>query len=299
MFANQTTRNKQGKGIIGSDETLTVKKDGFKTSIVLATIAAFFIFAASFSQGIAVASQTMPTPTLTPASTLHQTITHAANPESAYLRLNFTEFGYSAVGKYCSDMPIAKTMTLCNYTTPSYSGKIMRINIFLVGSSEVSRVRAVIFANEPNVDFPSGGEPVALSFESLNVTSISGQWYNFTMDYSASPNTVYWLGYYSDNLTHYFFDESNSSITVTSQSRDGATTWLPVGWSHQGKTAMSIYTLYTYDNSSSSKMATQTNSANYQSTQSYWDAVFVLLIISGETAILLPVKNKRKIVSAR
>jgi hypothetical protein len=257
-----------------------------------------FIFVALFSQGTEVASQTlMPTPTLTPASTLNQTIEPVVIPELIPSQSNFTNFAYSAIGKYSSNMPIANTFTLCNYTTPSHSGKIMKISIFLAGVSEVSHLRAVIFANEPNVNFPQGGAPIALSSETLNVSSVSGQWYNFTMNYSASPNTVYWLGYYSDNLTYYSFDESNSSITVTSQPKDGTSAWLPVGWSYQGKTTMSLDALYAYANPGSTIIVPQSNSAIHQSTQSYWDAVFVLLIIGGETAILLPRQIKKTNIS--
>jgi hypothetical protein len=268
---------------------LRIKKWGLKTNVVLALLVMSFIFAAWFSQGTEVASQTlMPTPTLTPASTLDQTIEPVVTPELIPSQSNFTNFAYSAIGKYCSNMPIANTFTLCNYTTPSHSGKIMKISIFLVGVSEVSHVRAAIFANEPSVNFPQGAEPIALSFETFNVSSVSGQWYNFTMNYSATPNTVYWLGYHSDNLTYYFFDESNSSITVTSQPNDGTSAWLPVGWAYQGKTTMSLDALYTYANPESTIITTQPNSAIQQSNQSYSDAVFVLLIIGGETAILLP-----------
>ena len=274
---------------------MTVKKGGLKTGVILAMLVMSFIFAASLSREIEVTGQSFtPTPTLTSASTLNQTLEPIATPELTHSPLNSTEFAYSAIGKYSSDIPIAKTITLCNYTTPPHSGKIMQISIYLVGTSEVSHVRAVIFGNEPNVNFPQGGEPIAQSLETFNVAPVPGQWYNFTMNYSASPNTVYWLGYYSDNLTHYFFDESNSSITVTSQPKDGTSIWLPVGWAYQGKTTMSLYALYAYANPNPAATDTQLNSVIHQSTQSYWDAVFVLLIIGGETAIVLRSQAQKK-----
>ena len=277
---------------------MRAKKWKLKTYIVLVLLVTSFIFAVSFSQGIEVAGQTLPTPTLTPTSTLNQTIEPVATPKLTSYS-NVTSFAYSTIGNFCSENPVAKTITLCNYTSPSQSGKITKISIFLVGDSEVSHVKAVIFANEPNVDFPQGGEPIAQSFETFNVSPVSGQWYNFTMDYSASANTVYWLGYYSDNLTNYFFDESNSSITVTSQPKDGTSNWLPVGWSYQGKTSMSLDAQYAYTNPNSTIISAQPNPTVHQSNQSYndWDPVFVLLIICGETVILLPVKHKRKTTS--
>ncbi len=94
----------------GLDKTLRIKKWGLKTNVVLAMLVTSFIFAASFSQGTEVASQTlMPTPTPTPALTLNQTIEPVATPELTPSYSNFTNFAYSAIGKYCSNNPIAKT----------------------------------------------------------------------------------------------------------------------------------------------------------------------------------------------
>ena len=275
---------------------MRTKNWGLKTTVVLAMLVTSFIFAALLAQSTEVAGQTLPTPTLTPTSTLNQAIEPVATPKLTSSYSNLTSFAYSTIGNYRSENPVAKTITLCNYTTPSQSGKITKISIFLVGDTEVSHVKAVIFANEPNVDFPQGGEPIAQSFETFNVSPVSAQWYNFTMDYSASANTVYWLGYYSDNLTNYFFDESNSSITVTSQPKDGTSNWLPVGWSYQGKTSMSLDAQYAYTNPNSTIISAQPNPTVHQSNQNYnyWDPVFVLLIISGETAILFPRKAQKK-----
>ena len=278
-------------------ENLIINKGRLKIGVILATLVISFIFTTSLSQNIKVSGQSS-TPTPASTSLLNQTLEPVATPQLNQSLTNSTKFAYSAIGKYSSNTPIAKTITLCNYTTPPYYGNITQISIYLAGTSEVSHVRAMIFANEPNVNFPQGGEPIAQSFETFNLTSVSGQWYNFTMNYSTSPNTVYWLGYYSDNLTHYFFDESNSSITVTSQPKDGTSIWLPVGWSYQGKTAMSLYALYTYTDQNPDSTATQKNSTINQSTQVYWDAVFVLLIIGGETAIMLPHKLQKKKLSA-
>jgi hypothetical protein len=263
---------------------LTVQRERLKTGIFVALLVLTFIFAASLSQDAKAATQPS-TPTPSPATTSEPP------PYPVNTATGRIEFGNPVTGKESSEVLSAKTVTLCNYTTPQHFGKIVQISIYLAGISEGSNVEAVIFANEPDVSFPKGGEPMAKSLETLNVASVSGQWYNFTMNCTVSPNTVYWLGYYSENQTHYFFDASNNSITVTSQPKDGTSNWLPVGWSYQGKTVMSLYALCTI--SDPIPTATPINSGIQQSTQS-GDAVFVSLIIVGETTIVATGKARKK-----
>jgi hypothetical protein len=263
---------------------LTVQRERLKTGIFIALLVLTFIFAASLFQDAKAATQPS-TPTPSPATTSE------LPPYPMNTATGRIEFGNPVIGKECSDVLSAKTITLCNYTTPQHFGKIVQISIYLAGISGGSNVQAVIFANEPDVNFPKGGEPIVKSLETLNVASVSGQWYNFTMNCSASANTIYWLGYYSDGQTHYFFDASNNSITVTSQPKDGNSSWLPVGWSYQGKTTLSLYALYTI--SDPTPTATPTNSGIQQSTQSS-DAIFVSLIIVGETTIVATGKARKK-----
>jgi hypothetical protein len=155
---------------------------------------------------------------------------------------------------------------------------ITQINIYLTGVPQGSSVSALIFANEPQTNFPKGGEPIAQSLEKLTVTSVTGQWYNFTMNYSTSPNTVYWLGYYSDQPTNYFFDDSNNSVAVTSQPRDANSSLLPVSWSYQGKSVMSLYALYTNAEKALSPTTAQTSS--------FGDTLFILGVIGMETLLV-------------
>jgi hypothetical protein len=219
-----------------------------------------------------------PKPTATPTYPLNQT----------------SKFGYSVVGKENSSMPTPKTITLCNYTTPSDSGTIVQISIYLTGIRGGSHVRAVIFANEPQALFPQGGEPIAQSLGYLNVTSVSGDWYNFTMNYKTSPNTVYWLGYYADDYTHYFYDTNNNSISITSQPKDGNSSWLPVGWSYQGKSIMSLYALCTLADPKPSTTPAHLDSVLTKPSQSFQDVVFVLLVIGAESALVVTHKIRNK-----
>ena len=235
----------------------------------------------------------------TPAPTSEPT----ATPEPTQPLITTSKFAYEATGEEYSSLQAPNTITLCNYTTPPDTGIIVQISICLTGIPEGSNVRAVIFPNEPDANFPLGGEPLAQSSNTLNVASVSGEWYNFTMNYPASQNTVYWLGYYSDNFTRYFFDANSDHISVTSQPKDENSQWFPVVWHYQGKSIMSLYALYTVADPqpSSTPMSTPTPdladsaiSDNSKPAQSFQDTFFVLLIIGGESAIVITDQNRKK-----
>jgi hypothetical protein len=270
---------------------LAKQRRRLETAIILATLIGCFIFASFSISQRALATSPIPTP----PSNSNMSSTPTLKPtgtDSVIESLNMSTFGYTSIGKECSDMPASKTITLCNYTTPPYPGKIVQISIYLTGVAEGSRVRAVIFADD---DFPQGGEPISQSLKTVNVTSATGEWYNFTMNCPASKNTVYWLGYYSDNVTHYFFDANNNSISVTSQPKDGKSDWLPVGWSYRGKSIMSLYALYTLANETqSSSTQAHFDSTTHESTFSWWDVLFVLLVIGAESAVVVTHRTREK-----
>jgi hypothetical protein len=164
----------------------------------------------------------------------------------------------------------------------------------------------VIFPNEPDTNFPEGGEPLAQSLDTLSVTSVSGEWYNFKMNYSAARNTVYWLGYYSDNLTQYFFDTNGSHLSVTSQTKDENSQWLPVSWHYQGQSIMSLYALYTVPEPPSSPtpkpsptptskpIAAHINSNIQGTVQFLQDTFFVIMIMEVELIIVVAFQKRKK-----
>jgi hypothetical protein len=249
----------------------------------------------------AASTDSKPTPTLLLTSTPVSNATQTPTPTEPTATLDLTDplittskLGYAAIGKEISSREAPKTITLCNYTTPPYSGTIVQISIYLKGIPEGSHVKAVIFANEPQANFPQGGEPIAQSPDTLTVTSVSGEWYNFTMNYSASKNTIYWLGYYSDNFTQYFFDPSNSSISITSQPKVENSSWLPVGWSYQDKSIMSLNALYASANPQPSATSSRPDSTTSESGLSFQDMIFVLLIIGAEAAIVITRRPREK-----
>jgi len=165
----------------------------------------------------------------------------------------------------------------------------LQISIYLAGIPKGSIVKAMIFANEPKANLPKEGEPIAQSIETLNVTSTKRQWYNFTMNYPASMDTTYWLGYYSDCPTHYFFDPGNGFITVTSLPEDGTIGWFPVGWSYQTNSVMSIYALYAFKNPQPTTTPVRLSAA-----LSPMDVLLLLLIMGAESAIVAVYRWRKK-----
>ena len=121
-----------------------------------------------------------------------------------------------------------------------------------------------------------------------------GNWYNFTMNYSADQNTVYWLGYYAEKSTQYFFDANNNHLLVTSQPKDGTSDWMPVGWSYNGKSIMSLNASYTTAGPKPTPTPTPTLTSTTESTQSFQDILFVLLIIGAESVIVVTDRNNKK-----
>ena len=225
-----------------------------------------------------------PTPTITPTPTLIST----------------SEFGTNTKGKEMASIVEPKTYTLCNFTTPLDMGNITKISIYLIGVPEGSQVKAAIFANEPDTHYPQAGQPIAESNQTLTVKSITGQWYNFTMNYHAHQNTTYWIGYYSEGYTRYFFNENTTQLTVTSQPKEDGSQWLPVSWHYTGNSTMSLYALYTTADPEPLptpvyNSVIDNSVTNYQdSTKGTGDIVFVSVIMFGEFGIVLLNQKSKK-----
>ena len=186
-----------------------------------------------------------PSPTSTHTPTPTPTITPTQTPTPTPTLIPTAEFGFNTIGQEVAGLVEPKTYTLSNFTTPFDMGNFTEISIYLVGVPEGSQVKAVIFANEPDAHFPKGGEPITESNQTLTVKSITGQWYNFTINYQAHQNTTYWIGYYSEGYTRYFLNENTTQLTVTSQPKEDGSQWLPVSWHYTGKATISLYALYT------------------------------------------------------
>jgi len=256
-----------------------------KKSILLAALILSLTLAASLMMENTLAATPAPTPepTTTPKTT--------PPPDAT------SKFAYEAKGSQKSSLPAPKTLTLCNYTTPPDIGTITQISILLTGIPEGSQVRAVIFPNDPDSNLPLVGKPFLQTY-ALNVTSVSGEWYNFKMKYPAAQNTVYWLGYYSENYTQYFFDNNNDHISLTSQTKGDNSTLLPVlSWRYHGKTIMSLYAQYTAADPQHTPTPSNTDSviSGIPGTdQSFHDIVFVLLIMGAEFTIVVTDHNQKK-----
>ena len=274
---------------------MTKKRALLKKSILLAVLVMTLTLEASLTMENTHAATPAPTPE--PAAT-----SKVAPPPVAT-----SKFAYEAEGNQKSSLPAPKTITLCNYTTPPDTGTITQISIRLTGIPEGSQVRAIIYPNDPDSNLPQVGEPLLQTY-ALNVTSVSGEWYNFKMNYSASPNTVYWLGYYSDNYTQYFFDNNNDHISLTSQTRDENSPLIPVlSWRYIGKTIMSLYAQYTIADPTYTPTTINTpqrtpTPINTDSTissspglaQSIQETFFVLLIMGAEATIVVSDQSHKK-----
>ncbi len=258
-----------------------MKKGILLTSLLLSlTLAASMMIESTFAATAAPTSEStaVPKPTLPPVTT--------------------SKFAYEAKGNQTSSLPAPKTITLCNYTTPPDTGNITQISIRLTGIPEGSQVKAVIFPNDPDSNMPKVGDPL-LQTDALNITSASGEWYNFKMNFAGSQNTIYWLGYYADNYTKYYFDTNSDHISLTSQTKDENSTLFPVlSWRYQGKTIMSLYAQYTVADPQHIPTPSKTDSTISGIPglgQSFQDTFFVLLVMGAEfTIVVTGQKNKKK-----
>jgi len=274
---------------------MTKKRALLKKSILLAVLVMTLISGASLTlENIRAA-----TPTPDPESTA--TSKPSLPPDAT------SKFAYEAEGNQISSLPAPQTITLCNYTTPPDTGTITQISIRLTGTPEGTQVRAIILPNDPDSNMPQVGDPLLQTY-AINVTSKSDEWYNFKINYTASPNTTYWLGYYADTQTQYFYDTNNDHITLTSQTKDENSTLFPVlSWRYQGKTIMSLYAQYTIADPQRTPTPTNTpqdtpTQANTDSTisnppglaQSIQETFFVLLIMAAEATIVITNPSHKK-----
>jgi hypothetical protein len=263
-------------------------------SILLAVLVMALILEASLA--VENTHAATPTPTSEPTAS-----TKPTPPPDAT-----SKFGYQTQGNQKSTLPEPQTITLCNYTTPPNIGTITQISIYLTANPKDTQIRAIILPNDPDSNMPQVGEPLLQTY-AINTTSISGEWYNFKINYTASPNTTYWLGYYADTQTQYFYDTNNDHITLTSQTKDENSTLFPVlSWRYVGKTIMSLYAQYTIADPQQTPTPTnvpqhtptQANTDSTTSTaglaQSIQETFFVLLIMGAEATIVITNPSHKK-----
>jgi hypothetical protein len=84
---------------------------------------------------------------------------------------------------------------------------------------------------------------LARSEETLNVTSTSGEWYNFTLNFVPNGNTTYWFGYFSDGFTRNFYDQQTNHVSVIS-SGTSLPDSLSGSFTYSNSTMMSLYGVY-------------------------------------------------------
>jgi hypothetical protein len=150
-------------------------------------------------------------------------------------------FGYLTVGAYSGNDWTSNQLMVCKFTSPSDCGPVTKIRAYLHKGDPTVHVKACIYAD-------NNGAPGALLATSDEVVlGTTDQWVDFTINYSASPNTVYWLGIFGDNWWNLFWDTNGSSGQLRDRISDVYPTFPdPFGtahntWAYQ----MSIYACYT------------------------------------------------------
>lgn len=203
--------------------------------------------------------QHTPTPTVIP--TLNQVPTSAKSNST-------NVFAQETIGAENSTLRPPNTITVCNFTTPADTGNIIQISIYLIGEPTGSNVGAVIYANDPDSQLPLDQQLLAQSTEDLNVTSITGEWYNFTTNFAASRNTTYWFGYYSDRCTRYYYDIDPDHISGTS-ANSTLPNRFPNLFCYINSTIMSLYVVYTHADPKLTSSPSQTSPPETQIPQNY------------------------------
>lgn len=204
-------------------------------------------------------------------------------------------FAHPTIGAEYSTPRDPNTITVCNFTTPLDTGSITQISIYLIGEPSGSNVRAVIYANDPDSQLPLNQQLLAQSIEDLNVTSMTGEWYNFTINFAASANTTYWFGYYSDHFTRYYYDVSADHISGTS-----ANSTLPnyfpdsFTFTYGSSTIMSLSVVYTHADANPTLSPFQTSSPEIQVAQNSTGEVGLVIIFLAETTVAVFYYNYKK-----
>jgi hypothetical protein len=180
-----------------------------------------------------------PSPTLSPAPSPSPTKQPAPTSISDLTAV----FGNPDVGKQVSELRSPNSVTLCNFSTPLGMAKITQISILLIGTPQGSNVTAVVYANDPGSKLPMSSQLLARSQETLNVTSTSGEWYNFTLNFVPYDNTTYWFGYYSEGFTRNFYAVDANHVSLVSSG--GLLPEVFSGtFSLSGSSMMSLYGVY-------------------------------------------------------
>jgi hypothetical protein len=202
-------------------------------------------------------------------------------------------FAHPTIGAECSTLRSPNTITVCNFTTPGDTGSITQISIYLIGEPSGSKVRVVIYANDPDSQLPLNQQLVAQSTEELNVTSATGEWYNFTTNFVPSAKTTYWFGYCSDHCTRYFYDVNLDHITGTA-ANSTPPDYFPDSFTYGSSTIMSLCVVYIHEPANLTFGSSQTSSSEMQVGQNSTGEIDLVIIILVETTVAVFYYNYKK-----
>ncbi len=188
-------------------------------------------------------------------------------------------FGHVSVGS--SSKASFGGLYVCNFTSPSNLGNITQIEAYL--STGGSSMKAVIYSN-------NNGAPDILLAESSEARQegTSGKWIAFDISYSATPNSVYWIGIILLEAGTYYYTSGVSGKAVYFASESDAPSTFPQANSYPGED-LSIYASYLPIISSTSVPSDWTQPVLM------WVAIAGLVTAASLVIVFLIAKKKTKI----
>jgi hypothetical protein len=191
-----------------------------------------------------------------------------------------SSFGYVSVGS--SNKSTFGGLYVSNFTSPPALGNITQIQVYLATGG--TPAKAVIYSD-------NNGAPDALLAKSdeTSLTGTSGSWVTFSVSYSGSPNTVYWLGVVLVNAGTYYYSSGGNGRAIYSASETDTPNTLPSG-NISLEDGLSVYAIY----DPSSAPASSEPNFNMVQTLILLVAVVGLIVVAILAVVYLKTKKNKK-----
>ena len=184
-------------------------------------------------------------------------------------------FGYASIGD--SNAATFGGVYVSNFTSPPIMGNITQINTYLATGGTTAK--AVIYGDY-------NGQPYTLLGESspIRLGGTSGEWVNFSISYTAAPNTVYWLGIMLQNAGTYYYSSRAEEQTIYSAPLSDNLNPFPTG-NYTKDSELSIVAIYT------PATIPDSDQGNWLQTGLFWIAI-AGIIIASVIAVLVVIRAK-------
>jgi hypothetical protein len=151
-------------------------------------------------------------------------------------------FGYTSVGANSGNDGTSNWLVACYFISPSDCGLITQISVYMAAASVSINAKAFLYA-------AGSGKPGALLAASNQVAvGTAPGWVNFTINYTGSPSTGYWLAIMGDGNYNVYWDTNGSSGQLQDINTGLTFPNAPNPWTTSTYTwayNMSIYATYT------------------------------------------------------